>query len=81
MSNIIFTDPICGMVLKPQAAAATFTYAGWTYLFCCEECLQTFKKAPDDCILYLAHSQSGCLGYVCQRQRNAWDQTHKGAFR
>lgn len=81
MSTTIKTDPVCGMVLEPETAAATFSYAGWTYLFCCQECLETFKKAPDDCVLYLAHSQSGCLGHVCERQRTAWRLTNREAFR
>jgi YHS domain-containing protein len=81
MSTTIKTDPVCGMVLEPETASATFSYAGWTYLFCCRECLEIFKKAPDDCVVYLAHSQSGCLGYVCEQQRTGWRPTNKEAFR
>ncbi len=81
MSTTIKTDPVCGMVLEPEKAAATFFYAGCTYLFCCQECLAIFKKAPNDCVVYLAHSQSGCLGYVCEKQQTALRATNREAFR
>ncbi len=81
MPITITTDPVCGMILEPETAAAMFAYAGWTYLFCCQECLKIFKKAPNDCVVYLAHSQSGCLGYVCEKQRTAWRPTHREVLR
>jgi YHS domain-containing protein len=68
-TTMIAIDPVCGMLLDPESAAASFVYAGWTYLFCCEECLETFRKAPNDCVLYLAHNQSGSLGFLCRHQR------------
>lgn len=81
MSTTIKTDPVCGMVLEPETASATFSYAGWTSILLPGECLGVSKKAPDDCVVYLAHSQSGCLGYVCEQQRTGWRPTNKEAFR
>lgn len=68
-STVIQVDPICGMVVEPDAAAITYTYAGWTYLFCCQDCCDRFRRAPDSCVLYLAHSRSAHVGYRCQVER------------
>ncbi|MBA2592528.1 MAG: heavy metal translocating P-type ATPase [Gammaproteobacteria bacterium] len=39
------TDPVCGMTVKPDTAFR-MTYAGNTYLFCCDGCLERFRSAP-----------------------------------
>lgn len=69
MPTIITTDPICGMLLEPEGATITCTYAGWTYLFCCEECLTLFQRSPATCVAYLAHSRTAHVGHPCQYQR------------
>ncbi|NIO09087.1 MAG: YHS domain-containing protein, partial [Deltaproteobacteria bacterium] len=40
-------DPICGMDVNPGQATAKYDYAGKTYFFCCEHCLERFKKEPE----------------------------------
>lgn len=72
MTTTITRDPVCGMELNVDSAAAACAYAGWTYLFCSQECRELFMQSPRDCILYLAHSRSGFLGYRCAHQRDAW---------
>lgn len=40
------TDPVCGMTIDPQQAAATATYQGQTYYFCAAGCKKAFEKDP-----------------------------------
>ncbi|MCC6457952.1 MAG: YHS domain-containing protein [Caldilineaceae bacterium] len=69
MFTIIETDPICGRVVEASESAVTYTYAGWTYLFCCQECLEMFQKSPESCVIYLAHTRSAYVGHLCRYQR------------
>ena len=43
-----FVDPVCGMTVDPEAAAATAEYDGETYYFCCEGCADTFLAEPEE---------------------------------
>lgn len=45
------TDPVCGMTVDPEKAAAKAEFAGTAYYFCSEGCAQRFKAHPDQ---YLA---------------------------
>lgn len=65
MSTLIKTDPICGMVVESEATSLTYTYVGWTYLFCCADCLEAFQRAPEAYVTYLAHSRSVHVGHRC----------------
>ena len=40
-------DPVCGMELNPQHAAATTAYQGQTFYFCRVECQQQFDQSPE----------------------------------
>jgi Cu+-exporting ATPase len=40
------TDPVCGMTVDPATAAASFTYEGQPYYFCCTHCLERFRADP-----------------------------------
>ena len=40
-------DPVCGMLVDPAKAAATFDYQGQTYYFCNPGCLKKFQAQPD----------------------------------
>ena len=40
-------DPVCGMEVDPNTAAATSLYDGKTYYFCSEECKRDFDANPD----------------------------------
>jgi Cu+-exporting ATPase len=39
-------DPVCGMSVDPEDAAATSQSQGKTYYFCSEECKETFEENP-----------------------------------
>jgi P-type Cu+ transporter len=39
-------DPVCGMSVQPERAAARREYAGETYYFCAEGCARKFDAAP-----------------------------------
>src|SRR5688572_12483008 len=40
------TDPVCGMTVRPEAAAATLLQNGETYHFCSRGCLEKFRQDP-----------------------------------
>src|SRR3990170_1138944 len=40
-------DPVCGMEVQPQAAAARRLYRGQTFYFCSEDDASKFDAAPD----------------------------------
>ncbi len=40
------TDPVCGMQVDPDTAAAAWEYEGTVYYFCSVGCLEDFKKDP-----------------------------------
>jgi Cu+-exporting ATPase len=40
------TDPVCGMNVDREHAAATYDYRGRTYYFCSQHCLSSFKADP-----------------------------------
>jgi Cu+-exporting ATPase len=40
------TDPVCGMRIDADDAAATAEYEGKTYYFCSEACHDTFVADP-----------------------------------
>jgi YHS domain-containing protein/uncharacterized membrane protein YraQ (UPF0718 family) len=41
------TDPVCGMAVDPENAAASADYAGRTYYFCNPGCRDTFTADPE----------------------------------
>ena len=40
-------DPICGMEVKEEEAAATYEYKGRTYYFCAVGCKERFAQDPE----------------------------------
>lgn len=40
-------DPVCGMEVVPERAAARVDHGGRTWWFCSEACRQTFEQDPD----------------------------------
>ena len=50
------TDPVCGMNIDPQRAAASSTYAGKDYFFCSQGCKEQFDRAPEH---YSSHPTQG----------------------
>tara|TARA_R110002126_G_scaffold10067_20_gene45188 strand:+ start:20732 stop:23227 length:2496 start_codon:yes stop_codon:yes gene_type:complete len=50
-SNATHTDPVCGMSVTDEGAAAHTEFKGTEYFFCSVSCEQKFNRAPED---YLA---------------------------
>lgn len=42
----IVEDPVCGMRLDPEDAAATAEHDGATYYFCSQTCYEAFVVEP-----------------------------------
>jgi Cu+-exporting ATPase len=40
-------DPVCGMLVKPTAAEARYSYEGREYFFCSDKCRQKFEADPE----------------------------------
>jgi P-type Cu+ transporter len=40
-------DPVCGMMVDPEKAAAKVEHAGETYYFCSEGCAERFSRKPE----------------------------------
>ena len=40
-------DPVCGMEVDPNDAAATVEHEGQTYYFCSQDCADSFRDDPD----------------------------------
>jgi YHS domain-containing protein len=40
-------DPVCGMMVDPQSAAASFKYKGQIYYFCSKMCKLMFEREPE----------------------------------
>jgi adenylate cyclase len=53
------TDPVCGMRIDTDDAAATVEYEGETYYFCSEACREAFVAGPDS---YGAVAMAGLEG-------------------
>lgn len=41
-------DPVCGMEVKEEEAAATSVYKGTTYYFCAPGCKTAFDENPEE---------------------------------
>ena len=41
------TDPVCGMTVTPETAAAAWMYEGRSYYFCSTACWERFRKDPE----------------------------------
>jgi Cu+-exporting ATPase len=39
-------DPVCGMTVEPDAAAAAWEHGGETYYFCSVGCMERFREDP-----------------------------------
>lgn len=40
-------DPVCGMTIESETAAAREGWKGQTYYFCSKSCQEKFRAAPD----------------------------------
>jgi Cu+-exporting ATPase len=39
-------DPVCGMAVRPETAAAAWEHDGTTYYFCSVGCMERFRQDP-----------------------------------
>lgn len=39
-------DPVCGMTVEPDTAAAAWEHDGRTYYFCSVGCMERFREDP-----------------------------------
>jgi YHS domain-containing protein len=44
--NKTYVDPVCGMDVRPETAAASTCYNGIQIYFCAEGCRKAFEAAP-----------------------------------
>ncbi len=47
-------DPLCGMVIDKETAAATTEYQGKTYYFCAPGCKVAFERDPEQYVAKVA---------------------------
>ena len=40
-------DPVCGMTVEPDTAAAAWEHDGTTYYFCSVGCMERFRGDPE----------------------------------
>jgi Cu+-exporting ATPase len=40
-------DPVCGMTVEPETAAAAWEHEGKTYYFCSMGCFERFRADPE----------------------------------
>jgi Cu+-exporting ATPase len=40
------TDPVCGMTIEPDTAAAAWEHEGTVYYFCSVGCMERFRDDP-----------------------------------
>lgn len=52
-------DPVCGMMVEEDKAAATYEYKGKTYYFCAPGCKAAFEKDPEKYLKESGHSEGG----------------------
>lgn len=45
--EVTVTDPVCGMRLALEKAAAQQEHEGWAYFFCSNACHEFFLAAPE----------------------------------
>jgi len=41
------TDPVCGMAVDPETAAAAWEHQDVTYYFCSVGCMERFRADPE----------------------------------
>jgi Cu+-exporting ATPase len=45
--EVAMIDPVCGMTVTPDSAAAAWEHEGTTYYFCSIGCWERFREDPD----------------------------------
>jgi P-type Cu+ transporter len=68
-------DPVCGMQVSPDKAAASVEHSGKTYFFCCNGCAQKFTAHPEQ---YTPTETDPVCGMKVTRARSAGQVEHNG---
>jgi YHS domain-containing protein len=63
-------DPVCSMKVKPDKTNHIFNYNGEEYYFCCNGCLDSFRKEPGK---YLKQKRKGMWGRYLDRLAKSTD--------
>jgi Cu+-exporting ATPase len=61
------TDPVCGMQIDIQEAAAQEDHGGWAYFFCSAQCHRLFRGNPER---YVAGAQSVAVSSTAKVERD-----------
>ncbi len=51
------TDPVCGMQVDEEKAAATSEYLERKYYFCSRDCQRKFEQRPEDYVVRTGQAQ------------------------
>jgi Cu+-exporting ATPase len=51
-SDKVHTDPVCGMDVSEENAAAKSHHDGQTYYFCSTQCKERFDLKPEDYVTF-----------------------------
>ncbi len=54
-TDVMITDPVCGMRMTPEKAVSQEECEGWAYFFCSEGCHKLFLAAPERYSSDMAH--------------------------
>jgi Cu+-exporting ATPase len=68
-----YKDPVCGMVVVPERAAAKVEHDGNTYYFCSKGCAERFSRAPEK---FLAAPETAAMDHApAHAEREARQQS------
>src|SRR5690606_4123596 len=76
-SSAMVRDPVCGMTLDAENAAAQFEHHGHTFYFCSARCAQRFEAQPEGFVD--AASGTGEAGHVHHVRASQASQSSLGA--
>ncbi|MGE0333969.1 MAG: YHS domain-containing protein [Gammaproteobacteria bacterium] len=66
------TDPVCGMQVDIQEAAAQEDHGGWAYFFCSAQCHRLFTANPER---YVARAQPLAVSSTAKTERDDHGQS------
>lgn len=61
------TDPVCGMQIDIQEAAAREEHGGWAYFFCSAQCHRLFRANPER---YVVQAQPLAVSSTAKTERD-----------
>jgi len=71
-------DPVCGMMIDTDTAAARANISGRTYFFCTQECLQRFEANPSRYVRNTIRADSSTRAADTEFERHAPPYTKSG---